>query len=70
METFSMPEQSAPPYEVKVRPCARSKGRFRWEVYSQGRPLLIAPAPYSDKAQAEQDGKAALAELLAKLERR
>ena len=65
-----MPEQSAPPYEVKVRPCAKCKGRFQWEVHSQGRPLLVAPTPYSNKVQAEEDGKAALAELLAKLERR
>lgn len=64
---LAMPEQSAPPYEVKVRPCHVSSGRWRWEVLSQGRSLLIAPTPYADKKLAEADGKAALDEMLSKL---
>lgn len=58
-----MPTQSPPPYELKIRPCTTRRNWFRWEIRSQGRPLLISHDAYKSQAEAEAEGRIELQNL-------
>lgn len=61
-----MPTQSPPPYALKIRPCVTRRNHFRWEVRSEGRPLLISHEAYRSQSEAEAEGRIELEKLTRK----
>jgi len=65
-----MPTQSPPPYQLKIRPCMIRRNQFRWEVRSEGRPLLISHESYRSHLEAETEGRIELQRLSEKWQAR
>jgi len=53
----------APPFSVRVRPCTLHPGRYRWDIFQLGRPILSSEDSFASKTEAEADGSNELAKL-------